>query len=204
VRAAYREESLRCTDARKPSERHAVAVVDVGIPSGRISGTLTYAFQIVPVQIAVIGAGDAPASVEVVAEEVGAALPQRGAVVVCGGQMGVMGAACRGAKLAGGTTVGILPGADPAAANPWVDVVIPTGLGEARNTLVVRSAAVVIAVDGEYGTLSEVAFALRLGTPVIGIGTWTLVRPDGKVDTGIVVMENPLEAAEAAVALAAG
>jgi uncharacterized protein (TIGR00725 family) len=161
-------------------------------------------FSIVPVQIAVIGAGDAPASVEVVAEEVGAALAQRGAVLVCGGLMGVMGAACRGAKLAGGTTVGILPGADPAAANPWVDVVIPTGLGEARNTLVVRSAAVVIAVDGEYGTLSEVAFALRLGTPVIGIGTWTLVRPDGKVDTGIVVMENPLEAAEAAVALAAG
>ena len=118
--------------------------------------------------------------------------------------MGVMAAACRGAKSAGGTTVGILPGADPSAANPWVDVVIPTGLGEARNALVVRSAAAVIAVDGEYGTLSEVALALRSGTPVIGIGTWTLVRPDGKVDTGIVVIENPLEAAEVAVALATG
>lgn len=157
-----------------------------------------------PVQIAFIGAGDAPASVEVVAEKVGAALAQLGAVVVCGGLLGVMAAACWGAKSAGGTTVGILPGADPSAANPWVDVVIPTGLGEARNALVVRSAVVVIAVDGEYGTLSEVALALRSGTPVIGIGTWTLVRPDGKVDTGIVVMENPLEAAEVAMALAAG
>ena len=117
--------------------------------------------------------------------------------------MGVMVAACRGAKSAGGTTVGILPGADHSAANRWVDVVIPTGLGEARNALVVRSAAAVIAVGGEYGTLSEVALALRLGTPVIGIGTWTLVRPDGEVDTGILVVENPLEAAEAAVALAA-
>jgi uncharacterized protein (TIGR00725 family) len=77
--------------------------------------------------------------------------------------MGIMGAACRGAKSAGGTTVGILPGADPSAANPWVDVVIPTGLGEARNALVVRSAAAVIAVDGEYGTHSEMALALRLG-----------------------------------------
>jgi uncharacterized protein (TIGR00725 family) len=116
----------------------------------------------------------------VIAEEVGVALAQLGAVVVCGGLMGVM-----------------------AAANHWVDVVIPAGLGEARNALVVRSAAAVIAVDGEYGTLSEVALALRSGTPVIGISTWTLVRPDGKVDTGILVMENPLEAAEAAVALAA-
>ena len=156
-----------------------------------------------PVQIAVIGAGDAPASVEVIAEEVGAALARLGAVVVCGGLMGVMAAACRGAKSAGGTTVGILPGADRSAANPWVDVVIPAGLGEARNALVVRSAAAVIAVGGEYGTLSEVALALRLGTPVIGIGTWTFIRPDGKVDTGLVVMEDPWEAAEAAVALAA-
>ena len=173
-------------------------------PSGRDQWDLDLRFSIVPVQIAVIGAGDAPASVEVVAEEVGAALAQRGAVVVCGGQMGVMGAACRGAKSAGGTTVGILPGSDPSAANPWVDIVIPTGLGEARNALVVRSAASVIAVGGGYGTLSEVAIALRLGTPVIGIDTWTLVRPDGKVDTGIVVMESPLEAAQAAVTLAAG
>ena len=113
-----------------------------------------------------------------------------------------MASACRGAKSAGGLTVGILPGRDPSAANPWVDVVIATGLGEARNSLVVGSAAVVIAVDGEYGTLSEIALALRSGTPVIGVGTWSLTRPDGEVDTGIVPIEDPCEAAAVALSLA--
>jgi uncharacterized protein (TIGR00725 family) len=154
-------------------------------------------------QIAVIGAGDAPPSVIKLAEEVGAALATRGAVVICGGLGGVMAAACRGAKSEGGTTVGLLPGQDPSVANPWVDVVIPTGLGEARNALVVRAAAAVIALDGEYGTLSEIALALREQIPVIGIGTWSLTRPDGELDSGMVPLEDAAEAAAVAVALAA-
>src|ERR1700679_2057470 len=102
-------------------------------------------------QIAVVGGSVATRAA---ATEVGAALGSAGAIVVCGGLGGVMAAACRGAKSVGGVTVGILPGRDPSAANPWVDVVIPTGLGEARNALVVGAASAVIAIDGEYGTLS--------------------------------------------------
>jgi uncharacterized protein (TIGR00725 family) len=113
-----------------------------------------------------------------------------------------MAAACRGAKAAGGLTVGLLPGTDPSAANRWVDLVIPTGLGEARNILVVRAAAVVIAVSGEYGTLSEIALALRAQVPVIGVGTWSLTRPSGEPDTGIVPIDDPAEAATVAVRLA--
>jgi uncharacterized protein (TIGR00725 family) len=85
-----------------------------------------------------------------------------------------MEAACRGAKQAGGTTVGILPGADRSAANPFVDVAIPTGLGEARNALVVRAADAVIAVGGAYGTLSEIALALKAGKRVVGVDTWDI------------------------------
>jgi uncharacterized protein (TIGR00725 family) len=153
-------------------------------------------------QIAVIGGSDVPAPVARVAENVGARLATAGAIVISGGLGGVMEAACRGAKSAGGLTVGFLPGLDRAAANPWVDVVIPTGLGEARNLLVVRSASVVIAIDGEYGTLSEIAFALRLGTPVIGVGTWSLTRPDGTEDTGLVAVHDPSEAVDLAMQLA--
>jgi uncharacterized protein (TIGR00725 family) len=101
-------------------------------------------------------------------------------------------------------TVGLLPGRDPTVANRWVDVVVPTGLGEARNALVVGAAAAVIAPDGEYGTLSEIGWALRSGIPVIGIGTWTLLRPDGEVDSGIVPMESAAEAAASALASATG
>jgi uncharacterized protein (TIGR00725 family) len=103
---------------------------------------------------------------------VGRLLGERRAVVVCGGLGGVMEAACRGAKRAGGTTIGILPGADRGAANRFVDVAIPTGLGEARNPLVVRAADAVIAVGGGYGTLSEIAFALKAGKRVVGIDSW--------------------------------
>jgi uncharacterized protein (TIGR00725 family) len=154
--------------------------------------------------IAVIGGSEAAAPGVAAAEEVGAALAAAGAIVVCGGLGGVMAAACRGAKSAGGLTVGLLPGRDPAAANPWVDVVIATGLGEARNSLVVSSAAVVIAVGGGYGTLAEIALALRAGTPVLGIDTWSLIRPDRDADTGIVPMAGPSAAAAVAVGLAAG
>jgi uncharacterized protein (TIGR00725 family) len=109
---------------------------------------------------------------EEIARASGKLVAQRGAVVVCGGLGGAMEAACRGAKQADGLTVGILPGSDRSAANPFVDVALPTGLGEARNALVVGAADVVIAVGRGYGTLSEIALALRAGKRVIGLDTW--------------------------------
>ena len=122
--------------------------------------------------IAVCGPGTAEQRDVAEAERAGAAIARGGAVLVCGGLGGVMEAACRGAKDAGGTTLGILPGVDRAAANNWVDVAIPTGLGEARNALVVRSADALIAVGGAYGTLSEIALGLKAGKPVVGLATW--------------------------------
>jgi uncharacterized protein (TIGR00725 family) len=128
--------------------------------------------------VAVVGPGEATPEEIATAEEVGHLLAERGAVLVCGGLGGVMEAACRGAKEGGGRTVGILPGSDRATANPHVDVAIATGLGEARNALVVRAADVLIAVGGAYGTLSEIALALKTGTPVVGIRSWELAgRP---------------------------
>ncbi|MDQ4097681.1 MAG: TIGR00725 family protein [Actinomycetota bacterium] len=129
--------------------------------------------------MAVVGGSAAGAGAERAAEEVGRELGRNGAVVVCGGLGGVMAAACRGAKAEGATTVGILPGDDRRAANQWVDIAIPTGMGEARNALVVRTADALIAVGGEFGTLSEIALALKLGKPVVGIATWDLVPPGG-------------------------
>jgi uncharacterized protein (TIGR00725 family) len=140
--------------------------------------------------VAVIGPGDASDEEASRAEAVGRLLGEAGAVVVCGGLGGVMEAASRGAAGAGGTVVGLLPGSDRDAANPHVTVAITTGLGEMRNPLVVRAADAVVAVGGAYGTLSEIAFALRSGKPVVGLGTWTL---DDVVDA-----PDP----EAAVALA--
>jgi uncharacterized protein (TIGR00725 family) len=105
---------------------------------------------------------------------VGRELGSRGAVLVCGGLGGVMEAACSGAKEAGGTTIGILPGSDRSAANEHVDFAIPTGLGEARNALVVRAADALVAVGGGYGTLSEIAFALKAGKRVVGLGSWDI------------------------------
>src|SRR3954453_6992823 len=116
--------------------------------------------------VAVVGPGEANPEELAAAEGVGAELAGRGAIVVCGGLGGVMEAACRGARGAGGVTVGILPGADRADANEFFSVAIATGLGEARNALVVRAADALVAVGGEYGTLSEIALALKTGTPV--------------------------------------
>ena len=142
--------------------------------------------RVTPAYVAVVGpSGDPGAAVLALAEEVGRRLAEAGAVLVCGGLGGVMAAACRGAKTAGGLTVGILPGTDRRAANPWVDVALATGLGEARNTVLVHAADVLVAVGGEYGTLSEIAFALKVGTPVVGVGTWALTRGDGRADGGV-------------------
>lgn len=130
---------------------------------------------------AVVGAGSCTEPEAATAYAVGRGLAGRGFVVVTGGLGGVMAAACRGAHATGGATVGLLPGTDRRDANPDVDVALPTGLGEMRNALVVRAADVVIAIGGEHGTLSEVAFALKTGVPVVGIGTWDLTR-DGRDD----------------------
>jgi uncharacterized protein (TIGR00725 family) len=120
---------------------------------------------------------------------VGAGLGASGVVLVCGGRGGVMEAACRGAKSSGGTTVGILPGLDRADANPYVDVVIATGLGEARNALVVNAADAVIAVGRGYGTLSEIGLALKGGKRVVGLGTWEV--------EGVEAVDSPEAAVEA-------
>lgn len=149
--------------------------------------------------IAVIGAGTCTPAEAAAAEVVGRLLAEAGAVLVCGGRGGVMAAACRGAKAAGGLTIGILPGVDARQANPWVDVPIVTGLGEARNTIVVRTAEAVIAVGGAYGTLSEIAFALKWGKRVVGLSTWELARA-GQPDRTIIRAETP----EEAVAIALG
>lgn len=156
-----------------------------------------------PVYVAVVGAGEADDETARRAETIGRLLGEAGAVVVCGGLGGVMAAVCRGAKSAGGRTVAILPGLDRSAANEWVDIAIATGLGEARNALVVRSADVVVAVGGEYGTLSELALALKAGTPVVGLGTWQLVK-DGEPVSAFLEASTPEEAAELALVLAAG
>ena len=153
------------------------------------------------VHVAVSGGGAADDATCRLAEEVGRELARRGAVVVTGGLGGAMEAACRGAKAEGGPTIGILPSGDRADANPWVDVAVPTGMGEGRNALVVRAADVVVAVAGEFGTLSEIALALRLGRPVVGLKTWELAR-EGRPVEAIVVAVTAAEAAEQAVGLA--
>src|SRR5579872_3888783 len=124
--------------------------------------------------VSVVGGGNLPPRERELARAVGRALAEAGAVLVCGGLGGTMEAACRGAREGGGRTVGILPGTDRSDANRFVDVALPTGMGEARNALVVRAADAVVAVGGEFGTLSEMALALVTGVPVVGIGTWEL------------------------------
>jgi uncharacterized protein (TIGR00725 family) len=123
--------------------------------------------------VAVVGPGEATAAELALAEEIGARLVDLGAAVVTGGLGGVMEAACRGAKSRLGLTIGLLPGLDRGEANGWVDVAIATGLGELRNGLLVRTSDALVAIGGGAGTLSEIGFALKIGRPVIGLGTFT-------------------------------
>lgn len=132
--------------------------------------------------ISVIGAGSCIDETYSIAEEVGRYIAQRGAVLITGGLGGVMEAASKGAYEAGGTVIGILPGFTKDDANAYVTVPVTTGLSHARNVIVVRSADAVIAVAGEYGTLSEIAIALKLGKPVIGLNTWKNVEGVVKAD----------------------
>jgi uncharacterized protein (TIGR00725 family) len=134
----------------------------------------------VPLHIGVIGEGVCSRASARAAERVGAAIAQAGAILFCGGRTGVMEAASRGAARAGGTVVGILPGFSRKDANRWVTIPIVTGMDQARNVVLVRSCDAVIAVGGSYGTLSEVALALKLGVPVVGLRTWKLAQPEAR------------------------
>ncbi len=140
-------------------------------------------------QIAVIGPGQAsPGEIEA-AHATGRRIAETGAILICGGLGGVMEAACRGAREAGGTTVGILPGMDEG--NPYLGITIRTGLGHARNVLVILSADAVIAVGGSHGTLSEIAIGLKTGRPVYGLDTWDI--------EGVIPCANPEKAVMRAV-----
>jgi uncharacterized protein (TIGR00725 family) len=149
--------------------------------------------------IAVCGAGHADAALAALAEETGRRVAESGAMLVCGGLGGVMAAACGGARAAGGITVGILPGGDTGDANPDVLVPIASGMGEARNLLIVRTADVVIAIGGEYGTLSEIALARKIGRAVIGLETWDLGH-DAHGNPHILAVDTPEAAVAAALA----
>ncbi|MEZ0446536.1 TIGR00725 family protein [Cellulomonas sp. ICMP 17802] len=145
--------------------------------------------------VAVVGPSEASADELADAEAVGRGLAQRGHVVLCGGHGGVMEAVARGAADAGGTVVGLLPGTDRTAANPHVTVAIPTGLGEMRNALLVRSSDVVVSVGGSWGTLSEVALAVRTGVPVVALRGWPLpgdpaLHPVATVDAALEAVET--------------
>jgi uncharacterized protein (TIGR00725 family) len=144
--------------------------------------------------VAVVGAGEPSESQAEAAEEVGRRLAEAGAIVITGGRGGVMAAASRGASQAGGLVVGLLPGDERVTANEWVDVALPTGLGELRNGLIVRAAQVLVAVGGAYGTLSEVALALATGVPVVGFDTWQI--------EGIESVDSPERAANRGLELA--
>jgi len=125
-----------------------------------------------PHHIGVIGAGRCPAGTYGIAKDLGFEIGKKGWTLVCGGLQGVMEGAARGCSEAGGMSLGILPGLDKRSANPYITVPIPTGLGDGRNLLVVRSSDILVAVAGGYGTLSEIALALKADKPVIGLKTW--------------------------------
>src|SRR3954453_7262868 len=150
--------------------------------------------------IAVVGPGEAAPDELAVAEDVGAAIADAGSGLVCGGLGGVMEGACRGARSRGGLTLGLLPGVDRGDANGWVLVAVPTGLGEARNALVVRAADALVAIGGGWGTLSELALALKTGRTVVGIATWEM-RKAGADVAGITSIMDPREAVETAISL---
>jgi uncharacterized protein (TIGR00725 family) len=153
--------------------------------------------------IAVCGPGVANERESAWAEEIGRRLAEAGAIVLCGGMTGVMDAVARGAQAAGGVVVGILPGSDRAGASSHLTVSVPTGMGETRNALVVRAADAVIAVAGEWGTLSEIALALKMGRPVVGLHTWELAK-QGRPAEGVVRASTPEEAVASALRLAVG
>lgn len=145
--------------------------------------------------VGIIGEREASPENSLRAYTVGRLLAEQGFALICGGLGGVMEAACRGACDAGGLTLGILPGVDAAEANPYVQIAIVTGLNEARNLLIVRSALALIAIGGDYGTLSEMAFALKMRKPVIALHSWQPERP-GVSHPTLFPVQTPEEAIE--------
>ena len=154
-----------------------------------------------PLIIAVLGGAEPSARAFALAEEVGHRLAALGAVPICGAGPGVMEAVCKGAKAAGGTTIGVIPGDDREEANAYVDYAIVTGMGYARNVIIVKTGRAAIAIDGSYGTLSEIAHALDHGVPVIGLETWQ-ASDDHGVPIGVVRAESAADAVEKAIAAA--
>jgi uncharacterized protein (TIGR00725 family) len=146
--------------------------------------------------LSVIGAGTAPSALYSIAAEVGREIARQGAVLVCGGRGGVMEAAARGAREEKGHTIGILPSSDRAQANPYIEFAIATGMGEARNAIVVASGDAVIALEGEAGTLSEIGLALKLSRPVVALKSWQNIK-------GLCRAKNPRDAVALALKLAA-
>ena len=145
--------------------------------------------------IGVIGAGKCAKKLKDQAYAVGMAVAEEKAVLVCGGLRGVMEAAAHGAKDANGMTVGIIPGVDRSEANPYCDIIIPSGMGEARNVLVIQSCHAVVALHGKYGTISEMALCLKTGIPVISLVKWDSM-PE------VVTIADPFKAVKEAVKLA--
>lgn len=147
--------------------------------------------------VAVIGAGQCDKRIYKLAEEVGVELANKGFTIICGGLGGVMEAACKGAKSVGGMTIGILPGDNPNDANKYVDIPIASGMGIGRNIIIIRSADAVMAINGSFGTLSELAFALQLNKPIVGLETWDVSGNINKVidasDAGNKISEIILE-----------
>ncbi|MBN1406591.1 MAG: TIGR00725 family protein [Calditrichaceae bacterium] len=140
--------------------------------------------------IGVIGARECPDSSLKFAYEVGQEIAKHSYGLVSGGMMGTMEAASKGCRDNGGLTVGILPGDDPSLANPYLDIIIPTGMGIMRNLLIVRSAVGLIAIDGKYGTLSEIAYALQVGKPIVGLNTWDISEDILKVNSAHEAVET--------------
>ncbi len=153
-----------------------------------------------PAQISVVGGAEGEPDVLRDAEAVGRGIAEAGAVLVCGGRTGVMEAASKGASEAGGVVIGVLPTLSRADANPYVSHVVATGIGEARNLAVVGSGDAVIAIGGEWGTLSEIAYARKLGRPVVAIRSWAL-RNQAGTELGIVEADGPEDAVRAALAV---
>ncbi|MBD3233753.1 MAG: TIGR00725 family protein [candidate division Zixibacteria bacterium] len=126
------------------------------------------------IYIGILGAHSCDESIAEIAETTGSLIANSSAILVCGGKGGVMEAACRGSRDAGGTTIGILPGNDPEEGNPYLTYRILTGLGEGRNMIIIRSVDAAIAISGSYGTLSEIALCLRAGVPVVSLKSWDI------------------------------
>jgi uncharacterized protein (TIGR00725 family) len=133
------------------------------------------------------------------ANAVGKSIARKGGILICGGGRGVMEAAARGAKEAGGITIGILPGFSASEANPYIDIPIVTGMGDARNYINVLTSQAIIAIHGSYGTLSEIALALKCGTPVIALETWSLIPPGDGLPPEIITADTPQGAVDAAL-----